>query len=60
MTFEAWFRSNEELLEFLSKTLEQIEGVLRFEFYQYLRLSKYTDDQRTEPSPGLVLDKRLV
>jgi hypothetical protein len=60
MTFEAWFRSNEELLEFLSKTLEQIEGVLRFESFQYFRLSKYTNDQRAEPSPRLVLDKRLV
>lgn len=60
MIFEAWFRSNEEMLEFLSDTLGRIEGIQRSESFQILRLSKYTYDWGEEPSARLVFGKTAV
>jgi Lrp/AsnC family transcriptional regulator for asnA, asnC and gidA len=57
MIFEAWFHTNEELLEFLSDTLGKLEGIQRSESYQILRLSKYTYDWGREPSGRLVAEK---
>jgi Lrp/AsnC family transcriptional regulator, regulator for asnA, asnC and gidA len=56
--FEAWFTSNEAMLEFLSDTIARIEGVQRSESYQILRLSKYTYDWGEEPSARVVAQKR--
>ncbi len=51
--FEAWFRSNEELLEFMADTLGRISGIQRSESYQIVRLSKYCYDWGTQPSARL-------
>jgi Lrp/AsnC family transcriptional regulator, regulator for asnA, asnC and gidA len=56
--FEAWFTSNEAMLEFLSDTIGRIEGVQRSESYQILRLSKYTYDWGEGPSARVVAEKR--
>lgn len=56
--FEAWFTSNETMLEFLSDTIGRIEGVQRSESYQILRLSKYTYDWGEGPSVQVVAQKR--
>jgi Lrp/AsnC family transcriptional regulator, regulator for asnA, asnC and gidA len=57
LIFEGWFRSNEELLEFLSETLGHIDGVQRSESFQILRLSKYTYDWGREPSAQFAIQK---
>jgi Lrp/AsnC family transcriptional regulator for asnA, asnC and gidA len=44
LILEAWFRSNDELLRFITVTLAGFEGVQRTESFQIMRLSKYTYD----------------
>ena len=44
MLAEAWFRSNDELLEFLQESLGKIDGVQRTETLQVLRFLKYAYD----------------
>jgi len=44
LILEAWFRSNDELLHFITVTLAGFEGVQRTESFQIMRLSKYTYD----------------
>ncbi len=44
LMMEAWFRSNNELLQFITETLAQIDGITRTESFQIMRLSKYTYD----------------
>jgi Lrp/AsnC family transcriptional regulator for asnA, asnC and gidA len=44
LMLEAWFKTNEELLQFITVTLAAIEGIQRTESFQILRLSKYTYD----------------
>jgi Lrp/AsnC family transcriptional regulator, regulator for asnA, asnC and gidA len=41
---EAWFRSNEELLSFVTNILGQIQGIQRTETLQVLKLVKYGYD----------------
>jgi Lrp/AsnC family transcriptional regulator for asnA, asnC and gidA len=44
LILEAWFRSNDELLHFITVTLAELEGIQRSESFQIMRLSKYTYD----------------
>lgn len=44
LILEAWFKSNDELLKFVTETLAGIEGITRTESFQIMRLSKYTYD----------------
>jgi Lrp/AsnC family transcriptional regulator for asnA, asnC and gidA len=44
LMLEAWFRSGDELLEFVTVTLAEVEGIRRTETFQIMRLSKYTYD----------------
>ena len=44
MVVEAWFSSNEELRSFLHDRLFKLEGVLRTESLQVLKMVKYTYD----------------
>lgn len=44
LMLEAWFRSNDELLHFVTDTLAQVDGIQRTESFQIMRLSKYTYD----------------
>jgi len=44
MMIEAWFGSNEELRAFLHERLFKIEGVLRTESLQVLKMIKYSND----------------
>jgi Lrp/AsnC family transcriptional regulator for asnA, asnC and gidA len=44
LILEAWFKTNDDFLHFLTITLASIEGIQRTESYQVLRLSKYTYD----------------
>jgi len=44
LMLEAWFRSSDELLHFVTVTLVGIEGIERTESFQIMRLSKYTYD----------------
>jgi Lrp/AsnC family transcriptional regulator for asnA, asnC and gidA len=44
LILEAWFKSNDELLEFVTETLAGIDGITRTESFQIMRLSKYTYD----------------
>lgn len=44
LMLEAWFKSNDELLRFVTSTLAGVEGIQRSESFQIMRLSKYTYD----------------
>jgi Lrp/AsnC family transcriptional regulator, regulator for asnA, asnC and gidA len=44
LMLEAWFKSNDELLKFVTVDLATIEGITRTESFQIMRLSKYTYD----------------
>ena len=41
---EAWFRSTEKLLIFLTETLVEIPGILSTDSFQIIKLAKYTYD----------------
>lgn len=41
LMLEAWLRSNAELIKFTTSTLGNVEGILRTDIFQFLRLSKY-------------------
>lgn len=47
---EAWFRSNDELLAFMSAKLNRVEGIRRVESWQVLKLAKYSYDWGEQPS----------
>ena len=53
LMLEAWFRTNEEMLEFLTETLGQLVGIQRSESFQIIRLSKYSYDWGQQPSARL-------
>jgi len=44
LVIEAWFRSSEEFLHFVTASLAQIEGIQQTEAFQIMRLSKYAYD----------------
>jgi Lrp/AsnC family transcriptional regulator, regulator for asnA, asnC and gidA len=44
LMLEAWFKSNDELLRFVTVDLATIQGITRTESFQIMRLSKYTYD----------------
>lgn len=46
LVLEAWFKSSEELLEFIQEPTESAEGVENTETFQVIRLSKYAYDWR--------------
>jgi Lrp/AsnC family transcriptional regulator for asnA, asnC and gidA len=48
---EVWFHNNDELLDFLTHRLSQIQGIQRIEAWQVLKLSKYDYDWGTQPTP---------
>ena len=50
LMLEAWFRTNNELLTFVTETLAHIDGITRTESFQIMRLSKYTYDWGTPPA----------
>ena len=56
LMLEAWFRTNDDLLAFVTETLAQIEGITRTESFQIMRLSKYTYDWGTPPAAQFHLD----
>jgi Lrp/AsnC family transcriptional regulator for asnA, asnC and gidA len=41
---EAWFRSREEMIHFMTETLASVPGIGRSDSFQVIRLSKYTYD----------------
>jgi hypothetical protein len=41
---EAWFRSRDEMVRFMTDTLASVPGIGRSDSYQVIRLSKYTYD----------------
>jgi Lrp/AsnC family transcriptional regulator for asnA, asnC and gidA len=47
---EAWFRDNEELLNFLHEQLSKIEGIQRIESLQVAKMIKYTYDWGVSPA----------
>jgi len=55
LMMEAWFKSNDALLQFVTKTLAQMEGIQRTESFQIMRLSKYTYDWGTPTAARQVL-----
>jgi len=38
---EAWLRSNDEVVQFTTEALGNIDGILRTDIFQFLRLTKY-------------------
>jgi Lrp/AsnC family transcriptional regulator for asnA, asnC and gidA len=44
LILEAWFRSREELVCFMTETLAAVPGIGRSDSFQVIRLSKYTYD----------------
>ena len=44
LMLEAWLRSNDELLRFMTKTLVEIPGIVSTQSHQVIKLSKYTYD----------------
>ena len=41
---EAWFRSRDEMVHFMTDTLASVPGIGRSDSFQVIRLSKYTYD----------------
>jgi len=41
LMLEAWLRSSEDLARFTTESIARIEGIVRTEVFQFLRLSKY-------------------
>jgi Lrp/AsnC family transcriptional regulator for asnA, asnC and gidA len=52
LMLEAWFKSNDELLRFVTVDLAKVEGITRTESYQIMRLSKYTYDWGRPTAPS--------
>jgi Lrp/AsnC family transcriptional regulator for asnA, asnC and gidA len=44
LMLEAWFRSQEEMVRFMTETLADVPGIGRSDSFQVIRLSKYTYD----------------
>jgi Lrp/AsnC family transcriptional regulator for asnA, asnC and gidA len=44
LILEAWFRSREEMVSFMTETLAAVPGIGRSDSFQVIRLSKYTYD----------------
>jgi Lrp/AsnC family transcriptional regulator for asnA, asnC and gidA len=44
LMLEAWFRSREEMIYFMTETLASVPGIGRSDSFQVIRLSKYTYD----------------
>lgn len=44
LVLEAWFKSSEDLINFINITLAETQGVQRAETFQVVRLSKYSED----------------
>jgi Lrp/AsnC family transcriptional regulator, regulator for asnA, asnC and gidA len=55
LMLEAWFKSNDDLLHFVTFTLTQIPGIKRTESFQILHLSKYTYDWGTPTAARQIL-----
>lgn len=51
LMLEAWFRSREELLHFMTLTLVGIPGIVSTHSYQVIKLSKYTYDWGKDSRP---------
>jgi len=51
LVLEAWFKSTEEMVEFVNETLPGFGMITRTETFQIVRLSKYSYDWRP-PSPA--------
>ena len=56
LMLEAWFKTNDELLTFVTETLAHIDGITRTESFQIMRLSKYTYDWGTPPAAQYDVD----
>jgi Lrp/AsnC family transcriptional regulator, regulator for asnA, asnC and gidA len=41
LMLEAWLRSNDEVVQFTTEALGRIDGILRTDIFQFLRLTKY-------------------
>lgn len=41
LMLEAWLRSSEDLVRFTTESLARIEGIVRTDVFQFLKLSKY-------------------
>ena len=41
LMLEAWLRSNEDVVRFTTETLANIDGIVRTDVFQFVRLSKY-------------------
>ena len=50
LMIEAWFRSNDDLLAFMSEKLNPIQGIRRIDSWQVLKLAKYSYDWGEQPS----------
>ena len=44
LILEAWFRSREEMVHFMTETLAAVPGIGRSDSFQVIKLSKYTYD----------------
>jgi Lrp/AsnC family transcriptional regulator for asnA, asnC and gidA len=55
LLLEAWFRSNEELLHFVTVVLAQMQGISRTESFQVMHLAKYTYDWGTPTAARQIL-----
>jgi Lrp/AsnC family transcriptional regulator for asnA, asnC and gidA len=51
---EVWFRNTEDLVEFISGRLREIQGLQRVETIQFLKLIRYAYDWGAQPSAGLL------
>ncbi|MFC2055326.1 Lrp/AsnC family transcriptional regulator [Chloroflexota bacterium] len=56
MVFEAWFQFNDEFLHFITVRLAEVEGIIRTETFQIMRLSKYTYDWGTPNAAKLSMN----
>lgn len=57
LMLEAWLRSNEDLVRFTTESLARIDGIVRTDVYQFLKLSKFYGWSGTLPGidqPGLI------
>jgi Lrp/AsnC family transcriptional regulator for asnA, asnC and gidA len=57
LMLEAWLRSNEDLVRFTTESLGRVEGIVRTDVFQFLKLSKFYGWSGTVPGidqPGLI------
>ncbi len=57
LMLEAWLRSNDDLVRFTTESLARIEGIVRTDVFQFLKLSKFYGWSGTLPAidqPGLI------